>query len=175
MELYSFHCLFRQLYSDSHPSSTKSFSVLQSLVAPKTIFAASVWIASNCFFDSDEQLSHTETLYTCTINGRMNEICHGILLFSMEFVKFSMDSTENHQICRGFYRKLPQILRNKILSVENVFYGFVFHGIHGIFLWFHFFSMDNWFLAMDFIFYAVENGLNKFSEPKMNGKITLSI
>ena len=35
--------------------------------------------------------------------------------------------------------------------------------------------MDNWFLAMDFIFYAVENGLNKFSEPKMfvnfwNGK-----
>ena len=43
------------------------------------------------------------------------------------------------------------------------------------FPWFHFFSMDNWFLAMDFIFYAVENGLNKFSEPKMNGKITLSI
>ena len=30
-------------------------------------------------------------------------------------------------------------------------------------------------MAMDFIFYAVENGLNKFSEPKMNGKITLSI
>ena len=26
------------------------------------------------------------------------------------------------------------------------------------FLWFHFFSMDNWFLTMDFIFYAVENG-----------------
>ena len=37
------------------------------------------------------------------------------------------------------------------------------------------FSMDNWFLAMDFIFYAMENGLNKFSEPKMNGKIALSI
>ena len=37
------------------------------------------------------------------------------------------------------------------------------------------FSMNNWFLAMDFIFYAVENGLHKFSEPKMNGKITLSI
>ena len=35
--------------------------------------------------------------------------------------------------------------------------------------------MDNRFLAMDFIFYAVENGLNIFSEPKMNGKITLSI
>ena len=43
------------------------------------------------------------------------------------------------------------------------------------FLRFQFFSMDNWFLAMDFIFYAVENGLNKFSEPKMNCKITLSI
>ena len=42
------------------------------------------------------------------------------------------------------------------------------------FLWFHFFSMDNWILAMDFLFYAVENGLNKFLEPKMNGKITLS-
>ena len=28
---------------------------------------------------------------------------------------------------------------------------------------------------MDFIFYAVENGLNKFSEPEMNGKITLLI
>ena len=27
------------------------------------------------------------------------------------------------------------------------------------FPWFHFFSMDNSFLAMDFIFYAVENGL----------------
>ena len=40
---------------------------------------------------------------------------------------------------------------------------------------FHFFSIDNWFLAMDFIFYAMENGLNKFSEPKMNEKITLSI
>ena len=37
------------------------------------------------------------------------------------------------------------------------------------------FSMDNWFLAMDFIFYAVENGLNKFSEPKMNGKITFKL
>ena len=36
------------------------------------------------------------------------------------------------------------------------------------FLWFHFFSMDNWFLALDFIFYAVENGLNKFSEPVKN-------
>ena len=31
----------------------------------------------------------------------------GILLFSMEFVKFSTDSTENHQICREFHRKLP--------------------------------------------------------------------
>ena len=36
------------------------------------------------------------------------------------------------------------------------------------------FSMDNWFLAMDFIFYAVENGLNKFSEPKMNGKMSVN-
>ena len=35
--------------------------------------------------------------------------------------------------------------------------------------------MDNWFLAIDFIFYALENGLNIFSEPKMKGKIILSI
>ena len=28
---------------------------------------------------------------------------------------------------------------------------------------------------MDFRFYAMENGLIKFSQPKMNGKITLSI
>ena len=47
--------LLRRRLSDSHPSSTNGFSMLQSLVAPDTILAASVWIASNCFFDSDEQ------------------------------------------------------------------------------------------------------------------------
>ena len=57
-------CLFRWLWSDSHPSSTKSLSMLQSLVAPEKILADSVWIASICFFDSDEQLSHTESLYS---------------------------------------------------------------------------------------------------------------
>ena len=41
-------------------------------------------------------------------------------------------------------------------------------------LWFFFFLWIIGFLAMNFIFYAVENG-HKFSEPKMNGKITLSI
>ena len=46
--------------------------MLQSFVAPETIVADSVWIASNYFFDSDEQLSHTESLYSS--NGRMNEI-----------------------------------------------------------------------------------------------------
>ena len=46
--------------------------MLQSLAAPETILADSVWIASNCFFDSDVQLSRTESLYSS--NGRMNEI-----------------------------------------------------------------------------------------------------
>ena len=46
--------------------------MLQSFVAPETILADSVWIAINCFFDSDEQLSHTESLYSS--NGRMNEM-----------------------------------------------------------------------------------------------------
>ena len=73
-------CLFRRLWSDSHPSSTKSFSMLQSFVAPETILADSVWIASNCVFDSDEQLSHTESLYSS--NGRMNEMYN----FSSDFL-----------------------------------------------------------------------------------------
>ena len=37
--------------------------MLQSFVAPVIILAASVWIDSNCFFESEEQLSHTESLY----------------------------------------------------------------------------------------------------------------
>ena len=54
--------------------------MLQSLVAPETILVDSVWIASNCFIDSDEQLSHIESLYSS--NGRMNEICN----FSSDFL-----------------------------------------------------------------------------------------
>ena len=46
--------------------------MLQSLVAPKTILAASGMIASNCSFDSNKQFSHTESLYSS--NGRMNEM-----------------------------------------------------------------------------------------------------
>ena len=46
--------------------------MLQSFVAPETTLADSVWIASNCCFDSDEQLSHTESLYSS--NGRMNKM-----------------------------------------------------------------------------------------------------
>ena len=72
------------------------------------------------------------------------------LQIPQKIIKFAMDSIEN---CMDLF------------STELMVF----------FPWFHFFSMDNWFLAMDFIFYAVENGLNKFSEPKMNGKITLSI
>ena len=32
-------------------------------VSSDTILAASVWIASDCFFYSDQQLTHTESLY----------------------------------------------------------------------------------------------------------------
>ena len=38
--------------------------MLQSFVAPVIILAASVWIDSYCFFESEEQLSHTESLYS---------------------------------------------------------------------------------------------------------------
>ena len=48
---------------------SKEFSILQSFVAPMIILAASVWIASNRFFESGEQLSHTESLYSG--RGRM--------------------------------------------------------------------------------------------------------
>ena len=54
--------------------------MLQSLVAPDTILAASVRIAPNCFFDSDEQLSHTDPLYSS--NGQTNEMFH----FSSDFL-----------------------------------------------------------------------------------------
>ena len=40
----------------------KSFSRLQSLVQPEIILADSVWITSNYFLESDEQLFHTESL-----------------------------------------------------------------------------------------------------------------
>ena len=41
--------------------------MLQSMAVPDTILAATVWIASNCFFDSDDQLSHTESLYSSNV------------------------------------------------------------------------------------------------------------
>ena len=46
--------------------------MLQSLVAPMTILAASGMIASNCDFDSNKPLSHTESVYSS--NVRMNEM-----------------------------------------------------------------------------------------------------
>ena len=54
--------------------------MLQSLVAPATILAASGVIASNCSFDSNKQLSHTESLYSS--NVRMNEMYN----FSNDFL-----------------------------------------------------------------------------------------
>ena len=55
--------------------------MLQSFVAPETNLADIVWIASNCFFESDEQLSHTiQSLYSS--NGRMNEMYN----FSSDFL-----------------------------------------------------------------------------------------
>ena len=46
--------------------------MLRSLVAPEASLVDFVWNALNFFFDSDEQLSHTKSLYSS--NGRMNEL-----------------------------------------------------------------------------------------------------
>ena len=69
-----------RLYSDSHPKSMKSLSILQSLVAPETNLTASVWIASNCLIDSAEQLSHIVSLYLHS--GRLFEK----YIFSRDFL-----------------------------------------------------------------------------------------
>ena len=54
--------------------------MLQGLVALDTILAAILWIASNCFFDSDDQLSHIESLYSS--NGQTHEI----YIFSSDYL-----------------------------------------------------------------------------------------
>ena len=73
--------MFVSTFLEWFPSQfKKSFSMLQSFVTPETSFADSVWIASNCLFDSDEQLSHAESLYSS--NGRMNEMYN----FSSDFL-----------------------------------------------------------------------------------------
>ena len=57
-------CLERRSCRVSHPSSAKSFWILQSLVAPLTILAASLCKDSNCDLHWFEQLSQTELLYS---------------------------------------------------------------------------------------------------------------
>ena len=42
-------CLSRLVWSDSHPNSETSLSMLHNLVVPLMILAASMWIVSNCF------------------------------------------------------------------------------------------------------------------------------
>ena len=54
--------------------------MLHSFVAPAIILAASVWIDSNRFFESEEQLSNTVSLYS--IRGRM----YDIYIFSSNFL-----------------------------------------------------------------------------------------
>ena len=49
-----------------------------SFVAPTIILAATVWIASKCFFESEEQLFHTESLYSSC--GYMYFFSGGFLL-----------------------------------------------------------------------------------------------
>ena len=65
-------CLSLLLCRVSQPSSTRSFSILHSLVAPDMILSASIWIASSFFFESEEALSHTESQYSKS--GRINEV-----------------------------------------------------------------------------------------------------
>ena len=77
--------------------------MLQSLVAPEAILAASVWIASNCFFDSDNQLPHTESLYSS--NGRTNEM-HDFssdFLLTLNLKRLSLQLYEHFSKCFIFF------------------------------------------------------------------------
>ena len=62
------------------PQVIKAFSMLQRFVAPVIILAVSVWIDFNCFFESEEQLSHTESLYSS--RGHM----YDMYIFSSDFL-----------------------------------------------------------------------------------------
>ena len=62
------------------PVQQRVFQCCKVLLPLRQFLRDSVWIASNCFFDSDEQLSHTESLYSS--NGRMNEMYN----FSSDFL-----------------------------------------------------------------------------------------
>ncbi len=65
------YVFFLRLSRHSHLVSIYNFSMLHNLVAPVTILAASIWIDSNSFFNSNVQLSHILSLYS--IKGRINE------------------------------------------------------------------------------------------------------
>ena len=69
--------------------------MLQSLVEPETILAASGMIASNCAFDSDKQLSHTESVYSS--NVRMNE------MYNFPVISYSkLEGSQEIKPCPGF-------------------------------------------------------------------------
>ena len=53
-------CMLRLSCRESQPRSVRSFSMLQSFVAPVIIIAASWCIRSNCFLDLFVQLPHTD-------------------------------------------------------------------------------------------------------------------
>ena len=68
-------CLSLILCKVSHPSSNISLSILQSLVAPVIVLAASIWIATSFFFVLADELSQTESQYSKSCQKKEMYIC----------------------------------------------------------------------------------------------------
>ena len=68
-------CLFHLFWSDSHPKSNNSFSMLHNLVAPVMIRATSMCTASSYTMDSTDVLSHTESQYSDSGRTYVPMIC----------------------------------------------------------------------------------------------------
>ena len=78
-------CLFGLLWSDSQPKSDSSFSMLHNLVAPVMIRAASMCTVSNCFLESTDALSHTESQYSNSGRTKDMYICSNDLRLTLNF------------------------------------------------------------------------------------------
>ena len=72
-------CLFRLFWSESHPKSDSSFSMLHNLVATVAIGAASM------FLDSTDALSHTVSHYSNSGRTKDMYICSNDLQQTLNF------------------------------------------------------------------------------------------
>ena len=84
MEIMSL-CLFHPFWSDSHPKSANSFSMLHNLVAPMMIRVASFCIESSCFLGSTDALFHTESQYSNSGRTENMYICSHDLRLTLNF------------------------------------------------------------------------------------------